>query len=168
MAGQRVIIVRKMRSLYYLGAAAAAGSKTLQMRKLYFPDGFFFKENQSATLSGANPETVRFKKINTATGEIELYDELRSAHTVADTLEFPAAGWSGNPVVLAEGDANEDELKWTLGHELGHSILCYKDLNDTTNVMHFQQGHADHRQRYKPKPLYYKTGEENQWETVPR
>jgi len=93
---------------------------------------------------------------------------LKWNHDTSDGLEFPAAGWGGNPILLQEGTASQKDLEWTFGHELGHAILRLADVSAMTNIMHFSQGQVDYRLRYKPSVKHYKTGTENQWQTIPR
>lgn len=163
VAGWRVVTVRDMVSVYFLSAAAAAGDSTITINTA----SHFYVNNDSAPLgTGATRENITIQSFAGAT--LTLAAPLASAHAVGEPLEFPAAGWSGNPVVIIEGSASETELKWTIGHELGHSALSLVDVTHTNSVMHFQQGAADHRLRYKPLPKHYSAGDENQWETIPR
>ena len=55
-------------------------------------------------------------------------------------MEFPAAGWSSDPIIIIEGSASVNTLKWTIVHEVGHRNLNLRDVDDTTNVMHYMQG----------------------------
>lgn len=163
VAGWRVVTVRDMVSVYFLAAAAAVGDTTITINTA----GHFYRNNDTAPLgTGATRENVTIQSF--AGAVLTLAAPLTKVHASDEPLEFPAAGWSGNPVVIIEGAASEDELKWTIAHELGHSALRLADVTHTNSVMHFQQGAADHRLRYKPLPKHYSTGEENQWETIPR
>lgn len=168
VAGQRVVIVRQLLSVYYLAEDAAKGTDKLVMKSVYFPKGFFFKKEDSAWLRGDRVEQVKFKDIDVSTGVVTLYAPLGWAHKASDCLEFPAAGWSGNPIIMMEGTDSQEVLEWTFGHELGHSILRLKDLDAATNIMHFSQGKTDNRVRYKPEATHYESGTENQWQTIPR
>jgi hypothetical protein len=93
---------------------------------------------------------------------------LTKAHAAGEPLEFPAAGWSTDPILIIEGSASVDTLKWTIPHEVGHSALILKDVDDTTNCMHYSQGNTDYKLRYCPRNKRYEAGTENQWELIPR
>jgi hypothetical protein len=164
VAGQKVIIVRDMVSVYLLAAAAKKGDKTLTMTT----STSFFKAGNTPPLgTGATRETINITAVSGAI--LTLAAGLANDHASGETIEFPAAGWGGNPIVIIEGSASEDILKWTFGHELGHAVLSLADVNASESIMNYSQSWTDHRLRYKPLPKNYNAGvTENQWETIPR
>ena len=90
-------------------------------------------------------------------------------HPASSGLPYPASGWSGNPIVVAEANSSsEDPVGWTFGHELGHAILWLLDLDAPTDMMHYCRDRTDRRLRYKPLPRHYESGTENQWQLIPR
>jgi hypothetical protein len=96
---------------------------------------------------------------------------LTKAHAVGETIEFPAAGWSSDPILIIEGSATLDVTKWTVLHEVGHRALELADIIDRTDFMHFSQSWTDYRLRYCPRKKNYPAGTtntENQWEKIPR
>ncbi|MDA8121794.1 MAG: hypothetical protein M0Z38_04415 [Deltaproteobacteria bacterium] len=163
VAGWRVVIVRTMVSLYYLASAAARGATTITINTA---DHFYTAGDTTPLGTGGKRENVTIQSFVGAT--LTLAAPLQHAHSRRAPIEFPAAGWSGNPVVIVEGTTSEDEIKWTIGHELGHSVLSLVDVTHDQSIMHFMQGAADTRLRYKPLPKHYDPGTENQWETIPR
>ncbi|HEY3442004.1 MAG TPA: hypothetical protein VGK29_14680 [Paludibaculum sp.] len=173
---QRIIVVRNLQSLYYLDKGAKQGDSELTFRSKYFPDGFYFKNGQTATLQGPTQETLRLKQINRSSGVVTIdvtpinpEGRLLHDHPEGSGLIFPAAGWSGDPIVVTEGEAtDEGDIGWTFGHELGHSKLFLADVDAPTDIMNYCRGNPDHRLRYKLLPRHYKSGTENQWQLIPR
>ncbi|HEY5996709.1 MAG TPA: hypothetical protein VIU29_06785 [Candidatus Deferrimicrobiaceae bacterium] len=163
VAGQKVVIVRKMVSVYYLASAAARGANSITINTA----GHFYTVGDTVPLgSGARREDVTIQGIAGAT--LTLAAPLANPHSRHAPIEFPAAGWSGNPVVIVEGTTSEDEIKWTIGHELGHSVLSLVDVTHDKSIMHYMQGAADTRLRCMDLPKHYDPGTENQWDTIPR
>jgi len=165
VAGWKVVIVRDMVSVYYLASAAARGDTTITINTA---DHFYTNGNTVALGTGGRRENVTIQSCARGNATLTLAAPLAHPHSRRAPIEFPAAGWSGNPVVIIEGAASDTELKWTIGHELGHSVLELVDVNHTNSVMHYMQGAADNRLRCKPLPKYYDPGTEVQWETIPR
>lgn len=163
----RVAIVRQMKSYYYLSTAVNATATTVTVTA-----GSVFDYPAGSTVAlgtGATQEqvTVLSKSGSTIT--------LRRAappnnhpHNAGEPLEFPAAGWSCDPIIIVEGNTSLDVIKWTIPHEVGHRALTLSDVVDTTDVMHYSQGATDYRLRYCPRRKRYEAGTENQWETIPR
>jgi hypothetical protein len=163
VAGQKVIIVRDMVSVYFLAAAAAKDATSITINS----SDSFLTVGQSYPLgTGTTRETVTIQSKSGST--LTLAGKLSNNHSNGETLEFPAGGWGGNPIVIIEGTLAEDILKWTFGHELGHAVLGLADVSATESIMNYSQGWTDHRLRYKPLPKKYKAGTENQWETISR
>ncbi len=128
----------------------------------------FFKVGDTAPIgAGAGSETVRITAIN---GNEITCSPLTKPQAVGSTVEFPAAGWSSNPILIQEGVASLNVAKWTILHEVGHRSagLNLSDVDDPTNFMHFQQSWTDYRLRYCPRNLKYSSGTQNQWDTIPR
>ncbi len=166
VAGSKVVIVHAMISVYYLAAAAAKDATSLTITAA--SDSNYLTVGRSYALgTGATQENVQIK---TQTGStVTLNSGLLHDHAAGEQLEFPAAGWGGNPVVIIEGSSSLNILQWTFGHELGHQVLGLADVDANDSIMNYAQGPADHRLRYKPLPRKYKPfGTENQWETIPR
>jgi len=165
VAGWRVIIVRSMVSQYYLASAAAKDATTITINTA---DHFYTNGDTVALGTGGKREDVTIQSCARGNATLTLASPLAHAHSRRAPIEFPAAGWSGNPVVIVEGTASDTELKWTIGHELGHSALELVDVTHTNSIMHYMQGAADTRLRCKPLPKHYDPGTEVQWETIPR
>jgi len=164
VAGFKVFIVRSMVSVYYLAAAAARGDTTITINTA---DHFYVNGDTTPLGTGGRRENVTIQSFAGAT--LTLAAPLAHSHVRRTPIEFPAAGWSGNPVVVIEGNASETELKWTIGHELGHTVLDLNDVTHTDSIMHFEQGAADHRLRYLQLPIHYPPGGmESQWEKINR
>jgi hypothetical protein len=160
---KRVVIVRDMKSFYYLDKAAKAGDTTITVR-----DGDVYTFNQPKPLgTGKNQELVM---VVSAAGSIgTLAKPLLKDHAAGEPLEFPAAGWSSDPIIIIEGSAPLDVAKWTVLHEVGHTELELDDVEDINDFMHFQQSWKDYRLRYCPRILKYHPGTtQNQWEKIPR
>jgi hypothetical protein len=163
----RVAVVRDMKSVYYLSAAAAVGDTTLTVTA---GAGFmYFVAGDSPPLdTGAARETV---SITAVAGSTITCAALTKAHAAGATLEFPAGAWASDPILIKEGSATLDVVKWTVLHEVGHRDkgLQLKDIVDATDFMHFSQAWTDYRLRYCPRTKKYPpAGTENQWDTIPR
>jgi hypothetical protein len=101
-------------------------------------------------------------------------------HNANVYLDWPAGGWSSDPVIICVENSAPDSVKSTILHEAGHNPLLGKltDIKDSrttanaTSIMHFQNGAKRNCFRYLPRPLEYHnpdgTKEENQWEKIPR
>lgn len=157
----RVVIVRNLHSYYFLDQPAKKGDTSISVR------GATVYMAKMPLGKGPNMETVDVTR--TRANVAHLAAPLTFDHAVGEPLEFPAAAWSVDPIVIAEGNAPLDEAKWTILHEVGHSALNLLDIVDRTDFMHFEQGNTDHRLRYCPRVCHYDpTTKENQWETIPR
>src|SRR3990172_4369616 len=152
VAGWRVVIVRNMVSVYFLASAAAKDATTITINTA---DHFYTNGDTVALGTGGRREDVTIQSCAKGNATLTLAAPLAHPHSRHAPIGFPAAGWSGNPVVIIEGAASDTELKWTIGHELGHSALELRDVTHTDSIMHFQQGAADHRLRYLPLPGTY-------------
>ncbi len=158
----RVAVIRDMKSFYYLSAAAARGATTIRVT-----GRIFFTPGDTAPLgTGASQEDITVDSVSGST--ITLRTPLRNRHSSGEPLEFPASGWGSNPILVTEGSSTFDVLKWTIPHEAGHTALGLKDVNDTTNFMHYSRARSDYRLRYCPRTKRYETGTENQWDTISR
>ncbi|ELX08977.1 hypothetical protein Jab_2c10350 [Janthinobacterium sp. HH01] len=158
---KRVVIIRKMKSLYYLDRPARRGETSIVVRG----SNVFSAEMPL----GAGP-TLETVEVISNTGNIgQLAAPLAFDHVAGEPLEFPAAGWGGDPILIAEGNDTLDVAKWTILHEVGHTALNLMDIVDPTDFMHFDQSNTDYRLRYCPRQSRYNSGTtENQWETIPR
>jgi hypothetical protein len=166
----RVAIIRDMKSFYYLQSAVAAAATTLVL-KAAANAVFYHVGDQTVLGTGANQETVTIAAVN---GNSITCNALTHAHPANDPMEFSAAGWGSDPILIMEGSASLDVAKWTVLHEVGHNIdrgLNLRDIMDVTDFMNYQQSWTDYRLRYCPRLKRYPDGtteKENQWETIPR
>ncbi len=163
----RVAIIRDMKSNYFLSAAASKGDTNLTVKG----GSTFYHPGDSPTLgTGATSETI---SITAANGNKITCAALQNDHAVGDPIDFPAAGWSTDPILIIEGSDTLDVAKWTILHEVGHRDrgLQLADIIDRTDFMNFDQSWTDYRLRYCPRKKRYPAGTtdvENQWETIPR
>lgn len=167
----RVVIVRSMKTFYYLSWAARVGDTSLMVR-----GSRVLMSNNMPLGTGATKEVVSV--VNTAGNVAYLAAPLTHAHPVGAPLEFPAAGVSGDlahPVIIEEGGVSVNNIIWTILHEVGHSALKLNDIVDPTNFMHYTQEGitGDCRLRYCPRIVLMERSSggsttENQWEKIPR
>jgi hypothetical protein len=158
----RVAIVKTMKSYYYLSAAAGVGDSTLSVtaaRVFNYPPGSY------ALGLGASQENVSVASVAGST--VTLSAPLVTAHPIGAPLEFPAVGWSSDPIVIVEGTRPLNRIMWDVPHEVGHRTLNLKDVNDVNSFMYYAT-QTDNRLRYCPRVRTYQPGTENQWETIPR
>lgn len=157
----RIVIVRKMRSLYFLAQAAKVGDTSITVRGA----NVFISTMLLGTGSTQETITVTSNEGNIGT----LAAPLKFHHPVGDIMEFPAAAWGGTPIIIAEGADTMEIVKWTILHEVGHVALGLMDVLDPESAMNESQDNSDYRFRYCPRNSAYKPGEkENQWDTIPR
>jgi hypothetical protein len=160
----RIAIVKDMKSYYYLSAAAAIGDTTITVTA---GSVFQYPAGRNVPLgNGASLENVTVA--SSAGSTITLGAPLTKAHAVGEGLEFPAGGWSTDPILIIEGGVSLDVIKWTIPHEAGHRALTLADVDDATSIMHWMQSWTDYRLRYCPRTKKHEAGTENQWETIPR
>jgi hypothetical protein len=158
----RVAIVKDMKSYYYLSRAAKAGDTKVRVK-----GSNIFTSNSMPLGTGTTQENIDV--ISNVGNLATLASPLLNDHAVGEAIEFPAAGWSTNPILIIEGSATLDVAKWTILHEVGHRALTLADVDDDTDFMHFQQSWTDYRLRYCPRIKHYTPAKkENQWETIPR
>jgi hypothetical protein len=167
----RIAVVKKLKSYYYLDRAAAIGDTDLKIRG---GNVFSYTSFPRVPLGlGRDRENVTVSSVSGDT--ITLARGVRRAHAVGTPIEFIAAGWSSDPIILTEENAAdgsllaENKLLWSIPHEVGHRVLLLADVNDRTNFMQHQQTWTDYRLRYCPRVKHYTPADtENQWETIPR
>jgi len=160
----RVAIVRNMKSYYYLSAPAAVGDASITVTA---GSVFNYPVGRSVALgTGAGQENVTI--ISSSGNNIALGGTLTKAHAVGDPLEYPAAGWSSDPILITESNSSLNTIEWTIPHEVGHRALTLADVVDTDNFMHWMQSWTDYRLRYCPRNKKHMAGTENQWELIPR
>jgi len=167
----RIAVVKRLKSYYYLSEDVAVGGKDLKVRG----DGVFnYASFPNVPLGlGANKEPVTVH--STAGNVITLAAGVTKAHAAGTPIEFIAAGWSSDPIILTEENSvdgsviAEDNILWSIPHEAGHRKFLFADVDDKNDLMHHQQSWTDHRLRYCPRTKYYTPAEkENQWEMIPR
>lgn len=162
----RIAIVRNMKSFYFLAAAAHVGDTTVTVTAAA-ASVFTYPPGRSIPLgSGASLENVRVA--SKAGSVLTLAAPLTKEHLAGAPIEYPAAGWSSDPILIIEGGTSLDVIKWTIPHEAGHRTCDFADVNDRADFMHFSQDWTDHRLRYCPRTKQHETGTENQWEHIPR
>lgn len=167
----RIAIVKKLKSYYYLSHAAVIGDTDLRVTA---GNVFSYSSFPNVPLgSGANKENVTVSSVSGNTITIAA-PGVTKPQPIGAPIEFIAAGWSSDPIVITEENAangsliSENIILWTIPHEVGHRKLLLVDINDQTNFMHHQQSWTDYRLRYCPRTKRYTAGTENQWETIPR
>ncbi len=177
--GQKIIIVKDLAYIFYLEKAANKGDTKITVKASYGGNIAFLRANtdlapgESSTTyqltSGANQEGVIIA--SKAANVLTLTAPLKNPHTTSDGLLFPAGGLGGNPIILPESTSSTEDLqRWVIGHESGHALMGWHDLDAADNLMNFSMGWTDHKLRFKPQPNHYNPpgGTENQWETVSR
>jgi hypothetical protein len=156
-----VVIVRKLKSFYYLKNAANIGDTTITVR-----GGDIFLNTVTIGV-GAQSEQVTLTSRVANVGHFAT--PLTKNHAVGTGVEFPAGGWATTPILIQEGHSSLDVAKWTVLHEVGHKALKLMDIVDQTDFMHFMQSWTDYRLRYSPRLSKYTDPiTENQWEKIPR
>lgn len=163
-AGLKVIIVRELAWLYYLGAAAAVGDTTITIGNGTMK--FITADSTYDIGSGATLESITVASV--AGNVVTIKSPLTKNHTTADALKWPLSGLSGNPIWVQESGKNAAMVRRTIAHEVGHSALVYVDVDDPTNMMHFSASRTDTRLRYLKRVKKYDPGEENQWDVCKR
>jgi len=167
----RIAIVKKLKSYYYLSDPVAIGDKDLKIRGAT-PFSYAGFPNVPLDL-GAKQEPVTVSGV--AGNTITLTSGVTKPHAAGAPIEFIAAGWASDPIIITEENAadgsllSEKDILWAIPHEVGHRVLTLADVNDTTNFMNSQMGPTDYRLRYCPRVKTYTPAEkENQWEKIPR
>jgi hypothetical protein len=162
----RVAIVREMKSCYYLSADVNRTDPTITVRA-----GRVFDYPAMPVTLGTGP-TVEQVTVTSVSGNTLTIVRGAPAHDHAEgaPIEFPAAGWSSDPILVVEGTLTLDEIKWAIIHEVGHRALRLQDVNDRDNIMLYCVGGTDQRLRYCNRSRRYDPpgGSENQWDTIPR
>lgn len=194
----RVVLVKQLKSIYKLTQATAAGATQITVSAesvLTGPGALKFGSEyvrfKSATPAAGGGTKVDIEVVN-PDGTPKLYPAGHAsagqpvqlpAHAVGDEIEFSAAGWGSEPVIIAVDGASPDTVKATILHEVGHKIppvpnsmlLDVTDAEPETNatsIMHYRLGGKANRLRYLPRLLRYDNPaanlEENQWEKIER
>jgi hypothetical protein len=172
----RIVIVKKLKSYYYLSQAVAIGATRLMVRGAsVFPYTSFPNVNLG---SGADRELVTVSSVSGNTIILSA-PGVTKPQPVHSRIEFIAAGWASDPIIITEESSvdgtllAENDILWAIPHEAGHRKLIEPDIlgdvDDPTNVMHHQMGGTDYRLRYCPRTRRYPpAGTENQWELITR
>lgn len=165
--GQKVVIVKDLAWIYFLKTAAAIDDTSITLKDAYSGYMKFIGVGNTYTLgSGATAESIKVKSKTGTT--IELDVKLTKAHPTTDGLIWPLSGLSGNPIFVAEQTKTESKERETIGHENGHSLLAWLDLEASDDLMHYSSGRTDTKVRYKELPRKYDAGNEVQWDKVVR
>jgi hypothetical protein len=162
-----VVIVKDLAWIYFLKAAAKKDDTTVTLKDSYSGFMKFILVGKTYTVgAGDSAEALQVKTISGTT--ITLQSKLTNDHPTTDGLIFPLSGLSGNPIFVAETGKTEAKERETIGHEDGHSLLNWRDLESPKNLMHYSLGRTGTQIRYKPQPKKYDSGSENQWDAVSR
>ena len=157
----RVAIVPDMKSYYYLSRAAKKEATTVHIR-----GGHVFFEAGDTPPIGLDP-THNPLNILSVNGGVLTCSPLEHDYPAGTPVEFPAAGWSGDPIIIALGSASAETALWTVPHEVSHTKFDLSDIDDATNVMHHSQDNSDYRIRHSPRKLHYEPGQtEKQWDMM--
>ena len=157
----RVVIVRDMKSYYYVYRAVMRGARSISLRGT---DVF-----SSSMILGTGATQEQVLVTHTSGNIAHLANPLSFDHAVGETMEFPAAAWSNDPIIISEGSTSLPVTKWTILHEVGHRALKLDDIDDPMNFMNHNQENTDNRLRLCERNKHYAPGEkENQWDTIPR
>lgn len=166
-SGQKIIIVRDIVWIYLLQTAASAGDTTITLRSSYARSMRFIVDGNTYSIGvgdGAEPITIASKSGTTVT----LDSALERDHPLGEGLMRPISGLSGNPIIVAEQGKTLAKERETVGHECGHSLMNWRDVDSSDNLMHYSSGRSDTRLRFKELPKRYHSGNENQWNKVRR
>jgi hypothetical protein len=165
--GQKVIIVKDLAWIYYLKTAASKDATTITLKDSYSDYMKFIVAGDSYTLgAGASAETIQVRRVRGQT--VTLQSPLTNDHPVTEGLIWPLSGLSGDPIFVAEQTKTEDKERQTIGHENGHSLMEWLDLEASKNLMHYSISRTDTEVRFKGLPRKYDSGDENQWDTLSR
>ena len=166
-AGQKIVIVKDLSWAFYLKTAASAGDLTIELKDSYASYMKYIVVGNSYTLgSGGTAENITVASKSGTT--VTLSAALANAHPTTDALYWPLSGLSGNPIYVQEGTKTLAKIRQTIGHECGHSLMRWLDLDESVNLMHFSSGRTDTEIRYKEKPKKYEAGNESQWQKITR
>jgi hypothetical protein len=160
---QRVIIVKKLRYIYYLLTPAANHDQTLTL-KMYADLGDIELNTPYSLGTGTTAESISFT--GRTNNVFNLATQLTKNHPVTDGVILPIGGLSGNPIIVEEA-ATDEHLSWVIGHELGHSLLQFANLDDVTNLMNWFDSVTDHKLRFKNIQKHNEPGKvESQWQLL--
>jgi hypothetical protein len=156
-----VVIVKELKSFYYLKNAARIGDTTITVRGTNV-----FSGPLTVGLDALSEPVVVTHNVGNVG---HLTTPLTKAHPIGTSVEFAAGGWSTTPIIIQEGHSSLSVAKWTVLHEVGHKALELMDIVDPTDFMHYMQSWTDYRLRYCPRTSKYEApATENQWEKIPR
>lgn len=174
---QCVAVVKNLVTFVPLRNAVAVGADTIRVGHA----GSFYAPGSVVTIGSILGATTddESKTIASITkdGTNDRYDikftsALAKAHGTDHGITFGAAGWSGNPIMVVEGGSSEKVVIETAGHELGHALMSYKDVEDQYAIMHYQIGVLEAGLRHRPMLLRYDNNDyskkESQWELLTR
>ncbi len=166
-SGQKIVIVKDLAWIFYLKTAAAVGDTTIHLKTSYTSYMRYIITGNSYKLgTGANEETITVASKSGT--NVTISSGLTHAHTTSEGLIWPLSGLSGNPIYVAEQSKTEAKVRQTMGHECGHALMNWLDVNSSNNLMHYSIGRTDTKIRYKELPKKYESGNENQWQKVSR
>jgi hypothetical protein len=155
----------------FLRERARRGATVIKLKTVY---GNYVRQKiqadrtyQLSAPDGTGSENVEVDSVTNQ--DVTLKSALTLNHGTGHGIVRSVSGLSGNPIYVTEGSKTETQIKQTMGHELGHSLLNLDDLRANNNLMHYSAGRADTQMRFKEEPSNNNPGtNENQWQTVPR
>ncbi|MEK7394020.1 MAG: hypothetical protein AAB214_15780, partial [Fibrobacterota bacterium] len=177
-AGKQVVaIVKRMVTFIRLTSDAAAGQPEISVGgagRFYGPGSRVTVGNIYGAVTDDDNMTIdTVTKVSSTEYKIKFKTNLGKAHAAGTHgVTFSAAGWSGNPIMVAENNSTQKVVIETAGHELGHSLLKYKDVEDNHTMMNYMVGIAKAELHHKPMILRYDnedyTKTESQWDLLKR
>ena len=169
--GKKIVIVKNLAWLFKLGTAAAIGDTTITMSSHLSADYMAYITNGSYQFGGpGNYENVTVTATNTSTRVVTLSAALTKAHPTTEGLWWPLGGLSGNPAYVQEASDTQAKVDEVMGHEFGHEILGYLDVDHAECLMHYINSRTGQVIRFKPMNVHYNPpgGTENQWDCLSR
>ncbi|MEN9306430.1 MAG: hypothetical protein RL173_362 [Fibrobacterota bacterium] len=177
-AGKQVVaIVKRMVTFIRLTSDAEAGQPEISVGgagRFYGPGSKVTVGNIYGAITDDDNMTIdTVTKVSSTEYKIKFKTNLGKAHAAGTHgVTFSAAGWSGNPIMVAENNSTQKVVIETAGHELGHSLLKYKDVEDNHTMMNYMVGIAKAELHHKPMILRYDnedyTKTESQWDLLKR
>ncbi len=168
---KKIVIVKNLKWLFNLSTAAAIGDGTITLGSHITSDLMAYITPDTYQLGGpGNYEEVEVTAVNAGTRVLTLASPATKAHPITEGIWWPLGGLSGDPAFVKEGSDSQDMVNKVIGHEFGHELLDYYDLNKAECLMHFSNSRTGTRIRFKDLAKYYNPpgGNENQWNVVTR
>lgn len=159
----KIVVVKNVNFAWRLSADASAGQPKANVVGASYLSSW---TGMTYTLGiGANSENVTLLSVSGT--ELTFSGNLVNAHVAGESLVAAfGAGVGADPQIVEDGTA----IQTTLLHETLHrtDVGSLLDVNSLLNIMHYEAGVGHTELRFKELPTYYGSGNENQWETIPR